>query len=103
MTCSLLSSKESSPRSLASSSVSSASLRLDRTGRTVAIACVAPALVFATGCVRTVLVPETSPVRLAEPVKARVWIMENGTWTRSANSVELKEGLYIVPPSYVDE
>jgi len=70
---------------------------------TVAIACVAPALAFAPGCVRAVLVPETSPVRLAEPVKARVWILENGTWTRSANSVELKEGLYVVPPSYVDE
>ena len=71
---------------------------------TIATLCfVAQGIVFASGCVRAVLVPETSPVRLAETVKAKVWILEDGIWIESVNEVELKEGLYIVPPSYVHE
>lgn len=61
------------------------------------------ASVSASGCVRAVLVPESAPVRLAETVKADVYVLVDGVWTRSANRVELREGLYIVPPSYVDE
>ena len=71
---------------------------------TIATLCFAAQVIaFASGCVRAVLVPETSPVRLAETVKAKVWILEDGIWIESVNEVELKEGLYIVPPSYVHD
>lgn len=59
---------------------------------------------FGSGCgPRVVLVPESSPIRLAEPIRAHVYVLEGGEWVRGANAVELTEGLYIVPPSYVDE
>lgn len=103
MTCSSPSFEGSSPRSRPSSSGSSAS-RGRRSTLIAATLCFAvPGIGSASGCVRAVLVPESSPVRLAETVKARVWILEGGTWVESVNEVELKEGLYIVPPSYVDE
>jgi hypothetical protein len=65
---------------------------------------VAPVLAFASGCgPRTVLVPESSPVRIGPNVKGHVYIRENGEWTLSANDVAIPEGFYLVPPSYVDE
>lgn len=103
MKCSSPSFEGSSPRSRAYSSVSSASRGRVRMA-TIALLCfAAQGIAFASGCVRAVLVPETSPVRLAETVKAKVWILEDGVWIESVNEVELKEGLYIVPPSYVHD
>lgn len=65
---------------------------------------VALALAFASGCgPRTVLVPESSPIRVGPGVSGRVYVLEAGEWTLSANEVEIPEGTYIVPPSYVDE
>ncbi len=65
---------------------------------------VALALAFASGCgPRTVLVPESSPIRVGPGVSGRVYVREAGEWTLSANKVEIPEGTYIVPPSYVDE
>jgi hypothetical protein len=65
---------------------------------------VALALAFASGCgPRTVLVPESAPVRVGPGVSGHVYIRENGAWTLSANKVAIPEGTYIVPPSYVDE
>jgi len=65
---------------------------------------VALALAFASGCgPRTVLVPESSPIRVGPGVSGRVYVREAGEWTLSANEVEIPEGTYIVPPSYVDE
>ena len=63
---------------------------------------------LATVCVtacgpRTILVPESSPVRVGPNVAGRVYVREGGEWTLSANAVEIPEGSYIVPPSYVDE
>lgn len=52
---------------------------------------------------RTILVPESSPVRVGPNVVGRVYVREGGEWTLSANAVEIPEGSYIVPPSYVDE
>lgn len=60
------------------------------------------ALVFASGCTRTVLVPETSPVRIGPCARARVYALVGGEWILSDNSVELEEGWYLVPPSYVE-
>jgi hypothetical protein len=65
---------------------------------------VALALAFASGCgPRTVLVPESSPIRVGPGVSGRVYVREAGEWTLSANEVEIPEGTYIVPPSYVEE
>lgn len=65
---------------------------------------VALALAFASGCgPRTILVPESSPIRVGPGVSGRVYVREAGEWTLSANKVEIPEGTYIVPPSYVDE
>lgn len=65
---------------------------------------VALALASASGCgPRTVLVPESSPVRVGPGVSGRVYVREAGAWTLSANEVEIPEGTYIVPPSYVEE
>lgn len=62
------------------------------------------ASVFLTACgPRTVLVRESSPIRIGPDVKGHVYIRENGEWTLSANRVEIPEGYYLVPPSYVDE
>jgi hypothetical protein len=36
-------------------------------------------------------------------VKGRVYVREGNEWTLSANCVEIPEGFYLVPPSYVDE
>ena len=65
---------------------------------------VALALAFASGCgPRTVLVPESSVIRIGPGVSGRVYVREAGEWTLSANEVEIPEGTYIVPPSYVEE
>ena len=65
---------------------------------------VALALAFASGCgPRTVLVPESSPIRVGPGVSGRVYVREAGEWTLSANEVEIPEGTFIVPPSYVEE
>lgn len=62
------------------------------------------ATVCATACgPRTILVRESSPIRIGPDVKGHVYVRENGEWTLSANRVEIPEGYYLVPPSYVDE
>jgi hypothetical protein len=65
------------------------------------------ALAFASGCGnnRTIFVPEDSPMRLGPGTSARVWVRVDGSkeWVLSGNRVDLPEGWYIVPSSYVDE
>lgn len=74
---------------------------MQRKTRTFSVALV---LAFASGCgPRTVLVPESSPIRVGPGVSGRVYVREAGEWTLSANEVNIPEGTYIVPPSYVDE
>lgn len=68
----------------------------------LAIASLLLALVFASGCTRTVLVPESSPVRIGHGARARVYALVGGEWILSDNSVDLEEGWYLVPPSYVE-
>lgn len=60
------------------------------------------ALPFGSGCTRTVLVPESSPVRIGPCARARVYALVGGEWILSDNSVDLEEGWYLVPPSYVE-
>lgn len=51
-------------------------------------------IVSATGCATTViLVPPGTPVQLAEPVKARVFVVQkDGTKIMSSNRVEIPAG-----------
>lgn len=60
------------------------------------------ALPFASGCTRTVLVAESSPVRIGPDARARVYALVGGEWVVSDNTVALEEGWYLVPPSYVE-
>jgi hypothetical protein len=61
------------------------------------------ALAFASGCTRTVLVPESSPVRIGPGTKAKVYVLDRGEWSLSNEPVALPEGWYLVPPSFVEE
>lgn len=63
---------------------------------------IAFALAFAlllSGCAsRVILVPNGEPVRLAEPVKVRVWIIDqSGQEIRSQNRVVIPAGWYALP------
>lgn len=51
------------------------------------------------GCAtRVILVPSGEPVRLAEPVRAKVWVIDaSGNQIKSANRVTLPEGWYALP------
>jgi len=72
--------------------------------RRMMMLCAVQAIAFASGCgPRTILVPESSPVRIGPNVKGRVYVREGNEWTLSANDVAIPEGFYLVPPSYVDE
>ena len=68
-----------------------------------AIAFAALALAFASGCSRTVLVPESSPIRIGPATEARVYTRVGDEWVLSENRVEIPEGWYCVPPSFVEE
>lgn len=64
------------------------------------------AIGFASGCSagsRTVFVPESSPMRIGPNARFKVWIRTKGSdeWELSANNVEIPEGWWIVPPSFV--
>ena len=71
----------------------------------IASLCVALALVCASGCApnRTVFVPEDSPMRVGPSSSMRVWMRLDGVWTLSGNRIEIPEGWYLVPPSYIEE
>jgi hypothetical protein len=60
-------------------------------------------IAFASGCGRTVLVSEGSPIRIGPSAKARVYAMVDGEWQLSQNAVAIPEGWYVVSPSFVDK
>lgn len=85
-----------------SRSVSSAD-RLPSILLVIAIVCSAVALGFASGCAsRTVLVSESSPTRAGPSFKGRVYTLVDGEWRLSSDPVEIPEGWYMVPPSFVE-
>jgi hypothetical protein len=49
------------------------------------------------------LVPESSPIRIGPETKARVYTRVGDEWVLSENRVEIPEGWYCVPPSFVEE
>ena len=57
----------------------------------------------ATGCTRTVLVPEDSLLRVGPNAKIRVWYHLKGEWHDSMQDLKIPEGWYLVPPSFVDD
>ena len=59
-------------------------------------------ILFAAGCSRTVLVPESSPIRIGKDCRSKVYTMVEGEWIESANTVQIPEGWYCVPPSFVE-
>lgn len=61
------------------------------------------ALGFAGGCARTVLIPEGAPVRIGPKVQGKVYARVDGEWELSENRVDLPEGWYLVPPSFVEQ
>lgn len=61
--------------------------------------CTAALMTMSVGCAsRVILVPHGEPVRLAEPAKAHVWVMDStGKQVRSQNRVEIPAGWYALP------
>ena len=59
-------------------------------------------LLFVPGCSRTVLVPESSPIRIGKDCRSKVYTLIEGEWIESANTVQIPEGWYCVPPSFVE-
>ena len=60
-------------------------------------------LLFAAGCSRTILVPESSPIRIGKDCRSKVYTLIEGEWIESANTVQIPEGWYCVPPSFVEK
>lgn len=65
------------------------------------IACAVLALASTSGCGRTVLVEEGSPMRTGPQACIRVYTRIDGEWVLSPDRVALPEGWYLVPPSFV--
>lgn len=72
------------------------------TSARIVLVCALLVLACAAGCTRTVLVPESSPVRIGPGVKARVYTLEADGWRLGGNRVPIPEGWYLVPPSFVE-
>lgn len=49
------------------------------------------------------LVTEDSPLRIGPDAEARVYSRQDGAWVLSESTVELPEGWYLVPPSFVEQ
>lgn len=63
--------------------------------------CALLALLFASGCRQTVLVPDGSPMRSAK-LTGTVLQRIDGEWVESGQ-VEIPEGWYLVPPRFVEQ
>jgi len=49
-----------------------------------------------------VLVTEASPVRAGPEFTGRVYALVEGEWRLSSGAVQIPEGWYLVPPSFVE-
>jgi len=68
----------------------------------ILVALIGLPVLCAAGCSRTVLVPESSPIRIGKGCRSRVYTLIEGEWIESANAVQIPEGWYCVPPSFVE-
>ena len=70
--------------------------------------CAAPVVVSlviyaCAGCSRVVLVTESSPIRIGNDCWSKVYTLHGDEWRLSDNRVQIPEGWYAVPPSFVAE
>ena len=74
-----------------------------RRGRWIATSTLMLFATLLTGCGngRTVLVQEGSPVKTGPDCRGRVYSMVNGEWVLGGQPVNLPEGWYLLPPSFV--
>lgn len=56
----------------------------------------------ASGCGRAVLIRESDPMRAGPSFKGKVYTLIENEWRLTPNEVEIPEGWYLVPPSYVE-
>ena len=63
--------------------------------------CALLVVLCASGCARTVLVPDGSPMRSAK-LTGTVLQRIDGEWVESGQ-VEIPEGWYLVPPRFVED
>lgn len=107
MKCSTASSVRSRSRCSIGSTSALKDARRAWTLRLILLCCVVLLLASASGCAanRTIFVPESSPMRLGPNARARVWVRVDRSkeWELSGNEVEIPEGWWIVPSSYVNE
>ncbi|MCC5829067.1 MAG: hypothetical protein JJU36_06420 [Phycisphaeraceae bacterium] len=55
------------------------------------------------GSGRTVLVLEDAPMRTGPNMSGRVYVMTEGAWRLSSQSISIPEGWYLLPPSFVPD
>jgi hypothetical protein len=60
------------------------------------------AIASASGCARTVLVSEGSPIRVGPSSDITIYTMVDGQWVLSSGKVRVSEGWYLVSPSFVE-
>jgi len=65
------------------------------------LSCALLVVLCASGCARTVLVPDGSPMRSVK-LTGRVLQRIDGEWVESSE-VEIPEGWYLVPPRFVEQ
>lgn len=99
----------SSRASSARSSDGSSRLSSEEIGQWIRLAIAtlfaALAVASATGCTRTILVPESAPIRIGPRTEARIYAVDPASkeWRLSENRVTIPEGWYCVPPSFVED
>ena len=87
----------SSPGSTSASSAEASR----KTRRASLMTCAALVLVCGSGCSRTILVNESSPIRIGQ-VRGTIYASVEGEWRLSENAVTIPEGWYCVPPSFIE-
>ena len=74
-------------------------VKTPRNNRTLSAIFLLASMSMSAGCAsRVIYVPHGEPVRLAESVKARVWVLDaSGKTIRSNNRIIISEGWYALP------
>lgn len=74
-------------------------MRSSQSPRMISVACCVIGLIAMSGCAsRVIMVPEGEPLMIAEPIKARVFVMDSGgNMVRSRNRVTIPAGWYALP------
>lgn len=98
--CSIESSRKLRSHSLAGLTNELSAGLWQRTQLPMAMLFAALALVCACGCSRTILVSESSPIRIGQ-VRGTVYASVDGEWKLSENAVTIPEGWYCLPPSFM--